>query len=814
MLVYSNVEINILIRIVHLILPFLLACLAAIAFYKEWFSSLDYYLYDQVQAFNKVPNQDDVLIVAIDEKSTAELGRWPWPRKLHAQLLDELTDAQARAVVFDILFGEPNLQNPQNDDAFAAALNRSGRVILPVYFEALNHHGQLVEIPPIATFSQHTAAIGHAHIDCGIEGICRTVYLREGIGSPHWPHMALALHKVVEGASFNVEEKLPGLRADGNSDFSPMLIYRDYKNFVPFSSANRTPVVSFSDLLQGSIPHELLRDKIIFVGATATGIHDVVVTPSGRIPGVELNSLIYQAIRAGKLSQEITPGIGATYIFVSVFVLLAFFSFLPPSYFLLLTVFSAGVGVLMSAIFLLFLNVWVAPAAAIIFILVFYPLWNWAKLEFALRFLHRSLIRIQEEEKGAANGSSENDQTTMLPSNERLSKILFGSHFSVESKIKGTEVVSKTIEQFRLANRGLESARQLVLQSLANLQEAVIIFNKDGALVLKNKFAQVLFPGLGVSSNVEEIGEYLQLTDQQVWTEEVRSLVSGNSSMNLEGQIKNQRVDLYVQGRNINISRPSTNQTSSTALTNILLFTFTDITTLKNSERSRRETLDFISHDLRSPMVSILALINKQKVDVGDDSSNMAVLNEVEKYANRNLAYAESLLQLSRAEVATAENYTMNDMHAVIDAAYAHVLPVANQKNITLNVDREDKEIWVLADTDLLERALINLLTNALKFSERDTRVSMCLELNKTTAEVRVRDEGTGIDERDMTNLFQRFKRGRRKTTKDGAGLGLFFVKTVADKHGGSIKASNNNEAGATFILSIPALNATELLTS
>ena len=806
-------------RLVHLILPLLLSAVAVIAVNGSWFSSLDYYLFDRIQSHNKVPSQDDVLIIAIDEFSTAQLGRWPWPRKRHAELLDVLTDAGVRVVVFDILFGEADLLQPANDIAFANAIERNGKVILPVYFESLSYQGQSVEIPPLERFAKHTAAIGHAHIDCSVSGICRSVYLKEGVGSPHWPHMALALHNVVENASkekmqMEGSAPLPGLRAQQVEKYSPMLIYRDFKNFVPIISGGETPILSYSDVLKRRVPASVLKNKIIFVGATATGIHDVVVTPAGRMPGVKLNSFVYQAIRGDKLSHELGVGTASYITFFMVFVLLTIFSFLRPSHFFLLTLFSSAMIVVVSAFLLLKHNLWFPPSGAMVFLLLFYPLWSWVKIEFALRFLHRSLLRIQEEEESGDLVSVQNEQGDMLPSSERLSKILFGTHFSVESKLKGTEIVTKTIEQFRLANRGLESARQLVLQSLANLQEAVVIFNKSGSLVLKNKFAQSLFPGMSESFSVAELGHSLFLGESCSWSDIVAALSDNKKPVNIEGYCeiaeggsdRVERVDLYIQGKNIDISRPSSNKESSSATTNILLFTFTDITTLKNSERSRMETMDFISHDLRSPMVSIIALIEKQRIMAGDSRTELQVLGEIEKYAIRSLSYAESLLHLSRAEVASADNYTTNDMHAVIDAAHAYAVPLAQQKNITMTVEREDVDMWVLADTDLIERALINLVTNAIKYSDAYTQIKISLATHDGVVEVHVCDQGPGIGEQDRSTLFQRFKRGMRKSAEGGAGLGLYFVETVVHKHGGTVSTHNNPTLGSTFIVSLPLI--------
>ncbi|MGH8027610.1 MAG: CHASE2 domain-containing protein, partial [Pseudoxanthomonas sp.] len=101
----------------------------------------DAWMYDALTHASARTADDRIVVVAIDEKSLAELGRWPWSRRTHAELLERLRNAGVRGVALNILLSEPALFDPEGDALLAQALNRSGKVVLPVYAEAEQLNG-------------------------------------------------------------------------------------------------------------------------------------------------------------------------------------------------------------------------------------------------------------------------------------------------------------------------------------------------------------------------------------------------------------------------------------------------------------------------------------------------------------------------------------------------------------------------------------------------------------------------------------------------------------------------------------------------
>ena len=254
----------------------------------------DAWIYDAMTHAASEAADDRILVVAIDEKSLAELGRWPWSRRTHAGLVERLSAAGVRGTAINILLSEPALFDPEGDAMLSQALIRRGKVVLPVYVEAEQLHGPSVELMPIPEFAASAAALGHVDMPLDGDGVARSMFLRAGLGSPHWPSLALALSQL--GSDSDPAAQLPGLRITETENASPHRWIRDYQVLVPYANPPAGfQNVSYVDVLKGRIPTSLLRGRWILVGVTAAGMGNELSMPGSYADTPRLSGVDYQA---------------------------------------------------------------------------------------------------------------------------------------------------------------------------------------------------------------------------------------------------------------------------------------------------------------------------------------------------------------------------------------------------------------------------------------------------------------------------------------------------------------------------------------
>ncbi|MBA2078207.1 CHASE2 domain-containing protein [Rhodanobacter sp. PCA2] len=258
---------------------------------------LDHALYDlHMRHWSYTPGED-VVIVAIDMRSLAALGRWPWPRAVHARLIDRLTADGVRGIGMDVTVSEPDVAHPENDAALAAAAARNGRVAFPVFAEARELGGMPEEIEPIPAVAKVAAALGQVDVPIGDDRVARAAYLKAGLGSPYWPALGLALLQLDQPAAAS---PLPGLCDDDSSPRSPYLWERDNLVLLHYAGPDGSfGRVSYADVLDGQVPPSLLKGKLVLVGATADGMRDIIDTPVGTMPGVEYQANLLETLRRG-----------------------------------------------------------------------------------------------------------------------------------------------------------------------------------------------------------------------------------------------------------------------------------------------------------------------------------------------------------------------------------------------------------------------------------------------------------------------------------------------------------------------------------
>ena len=229
-------------------------------------SRVDNLIYDVGQKLHIETAPSDVVIVAIDEYSLSQLGRWPWPRNIHADLIRRLKADGAAVIGMDIIFSEPD-NNKAADDDLAAAITDAKNVVLPILFESTRVNGQVIETLPVAQFAEHAADLGRVHAVLDEDGIARSIYLYEGVGAPVWQHFSQAVLNVAQkNTSKNTfaEPINTDSTASSNSLFS--LKQKDQRKINFLGPAGHFSTMSYVQVLNGQFEKGVFRQKIVLVG--------------------------------------------------------------------------------------------------------------------------------------------------------------------------------------------------------------------------------------------------------------------------------------------------------------------------------------------------------------------------------------------------------------------------------------------------------------------------------------------------------------------------------------------------------------------
>lgn len=214
---------------------------------------------------------------------------------------------------------------------------------------------------------------------------------------------------------------------------------------------------------------------------------------------------------------------------------------------------------------------------------------------------------------------------------------------------------------------------------------------------------------------------------------------------------------------------------------------------IRAARRQRDETLRFLSHDMRAPLNSILALTQLQQNSP----------EQYDHYARKTLALVDGFVELSRAEAIPLQRVPLN-LATMISHCCDDAWARAQQKAISVDYEGVPGDAWVLADPGLLERAWSNLLDNALKYSDSNTRVHCSVRRDGPDWVACIQDQGRGMDAESLQTIFAPFQR-LSPDADQGAGLGLAFVQTVVARHGGHISVDSQPGRGTRFCIRLAA---------
>ncbi|MCB1190692.1 MAG: response regulator [Leptospiraceae bacterium] len=223
--------------------------------------------------------------------------------------------------------------------------------------------------------------------------------------------------------------------------------------------------------------------------------------------------------------------------------------------------------------------------------------------------------------------------------------------------------------------------------------------------------------------------------------------------------------------------------------------------------------ISLISHDLKSPIIGVcnlLDIVTENRFQNKEDKTKaIEYIKDSKSILMDSLRMLENLLNINRLQTGKYKLiYKQTNIYQLVNVVFSKIFGQSNTKNISL-INNVTKEFCLIVDSDLFEQVILNLVSNAIKFSRQDGSVTISYFEDSENHTIVVQDNGVGIDERDIPNLFStEIKTSRIGTSGEkGTGLGLPFCKDIIETHNGKIEVKSKIDEGSSFYIKIPKTN-------
>lgn len=734
----------------------------------------------------------EVALILIDDDSLERYGRWPWKRSLLARVAQAASAEHPKAIGFDILLSEP--EDTKEDAQLASALKDAGNAVL-VDKISDSPQGRLW-VEPLPLFADSVAAVGHAQAVLGPDGICRTVPVRElSLEGPRWA-FALEVARVATGARLEdnghqlrmgernipvVETSSYAAIAGAESEALRFLLI-DYRGeIVPSETPKPFSAVSAIELLEGKAGAQL-RGKAVLVGFGSAEIGDRIPTPvSGKLPmpGVQIHANLVDAILARRslryLNSWSNLGLLLAFSLGSTWVVLRW----PVWKGIAALAGLLGLGLALGYLAFAWMHVLVALGPFLCVGLLAAPVAQLQNLVIVDRGLAQGLQQLQNFLRIGAPGQNES-----LPAALRaeIQPARADLHWKVE-----------LLGQLQAELGSLYAFGQTLLEAM---QEGLAVFSSDGRMIFQNAQWQRFCERQGwpKAFNLEEFAASI---DRPSWTDL-------RKAPQLPGVWLDTEVHLGEGLWQLRAVRLKGSTLANT--TDLILVVASDQTARLERDRARAEALAFVTHELRTPLVSIQGFA-EYLVRYSTERAGSEAAATIFQESGRLVAIINSYLDVLRLDAgARPMRNEIFPIGETIRQVARVIHPIAQASEIEIVTEIADGLPALHGDRHLIEGALLNLVSNAIKYGAPGSEVKLAAKVGRDGVVFEVWNPGPAIPTEELGRVFEPFyRRSDHQEAYRGWGIGLAFVKRIAEQHGGKAQASSESGSGTCFRIDLPA---------
>ncbi|RLB69998.1 MAG: PAS domain-containing sensor histidine kinase, partial [Deltaproteobacteria bacterium] len=390
----------------------------------------------------------------------------------------------------------------------------------------------------------------------------------------------------------------------------------------------------------------------------------------------------------------------------------------------------------------------------------------------------------------------------------KMAEAMAAGDFSLSLKSKRRDEIGRLVQAFNLMAvksrariETINTDRSKLNAILTGMREGVVAVDRDDLVIHINQAAAAMLQIDAAASIGKLIWEITRL-------QELSSILNDASQQGCEIK-RNLNISYGISGQVVEMHAVPLTHGETEARSGAMVVLL-DISEVRRLETIRRDFVSNASHELKTPITAIRALVET----LIDDSAQMhetvrlSFLDKIAKQSLRLSAIVVDLLALSRFE-SQPEPLVLNavvDLRTVVSDAVKGLVPLADEKNITFELSEPVAELEILSDAEFIDQAITNILDNAIKYTPAGGRVSVSLQSIAAEAVISVEDTGIGIAPQDKERIFERFYRVDKARSRElgGTGLGLAIVRHIVLVHKGRIEVDSQPGRGTTFRIVLP----------